>query len=374
MSNTDHTTRTLLMSRKQPGMLVVSRGSSGNVDGLARDITSGHSQIRVFDTNHLPSTPYDFPSQGTMIGWGLRNSVGVAEEPVTGGIYSVENSVDQIDRDGTDIHENNPGEEMNFHGSLNSTQFRGKNYGYPDCFAVWDTDIPHANGLVVGDQFTPSPNNTFSDETCQADDVDPRLTLQAHMAPLDIIFTPNGSTAYVTFHGSCQSLLACFYSCLELTQLSAGDRTNPTGYKLSSIKFANGSPVAPSDSTTSLADVLSNANNSACPDQCFRPVGVALDKQGRLFMSSDDSGEIYVLVHSDVSAQGGGGGGTTTGSPMSTATAAVPTTSTSGSVAMRVHGAVPRAFGGAEASGNWLLLITVLASFMTGLGSLPWLA
>ena len=132
MDSNGHTSRTLLMSSRQPGTLVVSRGSSSNFDLKAQDVSSGISQIRAFDINAVPDTPYDYASQGRLLGWGLRNSVGVAEEPLTGGIYSVENSADEIRRNGVDIHEDNPGEELNFHGYLNgSTASQGGNYGYP---------------------------------------------------------------------------------------------------------------------------------------------------------------------------------------------------------------------------------------------------
>lgn len=82
------------------------------------------------------------------------------------------------------------------------------------------------------------------------------------------------------------------------------DRTQPVGYKVSLVDFANGEPLAPSTSTTSYTDILTNADNSKCPDACFRPVGMAFDRQGRLFVSSDASGEIYVLV-ADTVAGGG---------------------------------------------------------------------
>ncbi|KAF4624994.1 hypothetical protein G7Y89_g13175 [Cudoniella acicularis] len=206
MSNDDHTTRTLLLSQKQPGILVVSRGSNSNIDLEAADITTGHSQIRAFDLNNITSgsASYDFATSGRLLGWGLRNSVGVAEEPLTGGVYSVENSADEIERDGVDIHQNNPGEEMNFHGFLNaSTQNQGGNYGYPYCFALWNTSIPNVGSLTVGSQFSLDQNNTINDTFCTTEHVAPRLTFQAHMAPLDIIFQPNGTEAYVSFHGSC---------------------------------------------------------------------------------------------------------------------------------------------------------------------------
>jgi glucose/arabinose dehydrogenase len=299
MSNADHTTRTLLMSQWQPGILLVSRGSASNVDSVAEDSSTGHAQVRAFNVVNVTSTspPYNFATSGRLLGWGLRNSVGLAEEPLTGGIYSVENSVDDITRDGTDIHQNNPGEEMNFHGYLNSsTENQGGNYGYPDCFALWDTDIPDVGSLQVGSQFTIAPNSTFNDTTCASSRVPPRLTFQAHMAPLDIIFLPNGTEAYVTFHGS-------------------WDRTAPIGYKLSTIAFANGSPVAPSDSTTALTDIFTNQNDFNCPDLCFRPVGLARDGQGRIFMSSDATGEIWVLLRTGIQPSTTGASPTATQTP-----------------------------------------------------------
>lgn len=307
MSNTDHATRTLLMSQKQPGILLVSRGSASNVDVGSEDFSTGRSQLRAFDMSNVTETslPYDFSTSGRLLGWGLRNSVGLAEEPLAGGIYSVENSVDQITRDGTDVHQNNPGEEMNFHGYLNSsTENQGGNYGYPECFALWDTDIPDVGSLVVGDQFTMAPNSTLNDTTCSSSKIPPRLTFQAHMAPLDIIFLSNGTEAYVTFHGS-------------------WDRTAPVGYKLSTIAFANGSPVAASDSKTALTDIFTNQNNSNCPNSCFRPVGLARDGQGRIFMSSDATGEIWVLMKTVVQSSTTGASPTATQTPGGGASATI---------------------------------------------------
>jgi hypothetical protein len=83
----------------------------------------------------------------------------------------------------------------------------------------------------------------------------------------------------------------------------------------------NGSPRAAANSTTATVDIVSNRDLSACPRNCFRPVGLAWDTRGRLYMSSDSTGEIYVITKTngsgvnDVSraAAGGGGGGTSSG-------------------------------------------------------------
>lgn len=284
MTTDDHTTRTLLLSKKVPGMLLVSRGSTSNIDIDAASIASGHSQIRAFNLNNMSGAAYDFGSEGLRLGWGLRNSVGVAEHPTTGGIYSVENSADQIFRDGVDVHQNNPGEEMNFHGYLDGTEYppQGGNYGYPWCFSAWAVDeLPENSNISVGSQFALSASNYPNDQNrtdayCAAQNA-PRLTFQAHMAPLDIKFNNSGTEGWITYHGS-------------------WDRTDPVGYKTSVIQFANGEPVAPATSKTAITDIFYNADTSVCPDQCFRPVGMAFDAHGRLFVSSDATGEIYMIT------------------------------------------------------------------------------
>lgn len=75
-----------------------------------------------------------------------------------------------------------------------------------------------------------------------------------------------------------------------------GDRSSPVGYKLASLSFSNGEPTAPADSRDALVDVMTTPDLSVCPDKCFRPVGLAWDAKDRLFMSSDTTGEVFVLV------------------------------------------------------------------------------
>ncbi|KAM5350503.1 hypothetical protein ACJ41O_007008 [Fusarium nematophilum] len=289
MDNRGHTSRTLLVSRKHPDILLVSRGSEGNDDDEATDRSSGHSQLRAFNVSALSSDddPYDF-LDGDLLGWGLRNSVGVAEHPVTGGIWSVENSVDNLSRRGRDIHADNPGEELNFHGYLNgSDEDQGGNYGYPVCYTIWSTDgFPDLGDLETGDQF-PADRESDSDEVsildddqCNTEYVPPVLAFQAHTAPLDIKFDEDGANAYISFHGS-------------------WNRDDPVGYEISSISFSSssGNPSSPQNSTNSTTPILYNTALDNCPDRCFRPVGLAWDSKGRLWFSSDSTGEIFVLNH-----------------------------------------------------------------------------
>ncbi|EXJ65542.1 hypothetical protein A1O7_01883 [Cladophialophora yegresii CBS 114405] len=313
MAGSDHTTRTLLLSNKAPGLLVVTRGSTSNIDFDAASLASGHSQIKAFNISNLTSTPYDFDSDGLRLGWGLRNDVGIAEHPNSGGLYSVENSADQITRMGVDVHEDNPAEELNFLGYLNGTQYasQGGNFGYPWCFSAWGIDdLPENDNLTVGSQFaidaSPESNNENRTDAYCAQQVPARLVFQAHMAPLDIKFNNSGTEAWVTFHGS-------------------WDRTDPVGYKMSVVAFnANGEPVDGPQSKTAARDIFANQDNSRCPNDCFRPVGMAIDSQGRIFVSSDASGEIYLVSRAS-------------GSPTSSGTPSSASSSAPGSTAAGSH-------------------------------------
>ncbi|KAI1408618.1 soluble quino protein glucose dehydrogenase [Hypoxylon sp. FL1857] len=288
MRNTGHSTRTLLVPDSAPDILLVSRGSNANIDNATIDTAAGRSIIKAFNITQLlaSATAPDFASAGEVLGWGLRNSVGLGEEPLTGGIYSVENSADDIRRGGVDLHNNNPAEEMNYHGVIKDANnpLKGKNYGYPTCFAAWQT----FEGVAIGSQFggvagTPfeqvTGRNTMADvdEFCRTERQGPRLVFPAHTAPLDIKFKEDGSAAYVSFHGS-------------------WDRTPPDGFRLGKIKFANGEPVANVSDTSAVEYILQNQDATRCPGQCFRPVGLAFDKEGRLFMTSDQTGELFVIT------------------------------------------------------------------------------
>lgn len=124
-------------------------------------------------------------------------------------------------------------------------------------------------------------NNTVNDTFC-AERTPPRLTFQAHMAPLDLKFNNSATEAWISFHGS-------------------WDRSDPVGYKVSMLPFQNGEPVAKSNNNTAITDIFGNADNSVCPNNCFRPVGLAFDSKGRLFVSSDATGEIYVIERDSTS-------------------------------------------------------------------------
>ncbi|KAI2627657.1 soluble quino protein glucose dehydrogenase [Hypoxylon sp. NC1633] len=293
MRSGGHATRTLLAPVTAPDVLLVSRGSNNNIDNETIATEAGRSIIKSFSISALlaSETATDYATGGEVLGWGLRNSVGVGEDPSTGGIWSVENSADNVARSDVDLHNNNPAEEMNYHGVITDVDnpLKGQNYGYPACFAAWQTtDIPSNSGITTGSQFggvagTPYEQATAGesveevDDFCRTQRQGPRLVFPAHTAPLDVKFTADGSVAYVSFHGS-------------------WNRDPPDGYRLGKISFANGQPVAGVNDTTAVEYILQNPDNTRCPGACVRPVGLAFDKKGRLFMTSDASGELFVIT------------------------------------------------------------------------------
>ena len=208
----DHITRTLLFAKKQENTLIVSRGSETNVDMASLDLTTGHCQIKSFAVQNGSATPQNFNTTGKLLGWGLRNSVGVAEHPLTGGIYSVEMGMDYATRDGKNISQNNPGDELNYHGIIGKANDlnQGLNHGYPYCHAAWDlASIPNRGELVVGNQFlvgdvndTFTANDTINDAVCAKERAAPVITLPPHNAPIDLKFTADGTEAYISLHGS----------------------------------------------------------------------------------------------------------------------------------------------------------------------------
>lgn len=81
------------------------------------------------------------------------------------------------------------------------------------------------------------------------------------------------------------------------------------------MSFANGQPTAQADSDDAEEKLMWNADNAKCPGKCFRPVGLWLDGKGRTFMTSDSSGELFVVtgVSNNGKAVKSGGGDKTSG-------------------------------------------------------------
>ncbi len=227
---------------------------------------------------------------------------------------------------------------MNYFGTLsnNSSPNQGGSFGYPQCYSAWDvSSIPNNTDIQGGTQFAIGyPNATNNDVLCR-EKVAPRLVFQAHMAPLAILFNNAGTEAWITYHGNWDrtnpvvSFTSAFPQRTNMFSVWDTDvRAMPQGCKISVVQFAIGEPVANSTSMTAAVDVVANQDNSQCPGKCFRPVGLAWDSRGRLFFSSDATGEIYVVSRA-TSSTTSTSGSTSTSSKTSTSSRTTTSSRTS---------------------------------------------
>ncbi|KAH9889703.1 soluble quino protein glucose/sorbosone dehydrogenase [Xylariomycetidae sp. FL2044] len=296
MATSGHISRTLIVPPDHPNLLVVSHGSNANIDNDAFNPATGRAIVKVFDLARVPDGGYNYTADGWNAGYGLRNEVGLAFDG-NGMLWGVENSADDLhratanDTATVDIHEDNPAEELNYLGDV--TRPSGAWYGYPSCFTVWNpSSIPpsssYPQNLTVGSPFM--PNSPTSDLACLGLSVAPRLSLPPHTAPLDAKFDAGFATLFVSLHGS-------------------WDRRSPAGYKVVGIPFTTtrnaagnaGStlyePVAAADSPTGWYDVWFPPDETACSEEsCARPVGLVFDRAGRLYVTCDASGEVFLLM------------------------------------------------------------------------------
>jgi glucose/arabinose dehydrogenase len=273
-----HPTRAIATSKWSPDTILVARGSQSNIDTSTTDQASARSMIKSFSISQGTQSAHNYNTGGEVIGWGLRNIVGMTEDANFGGFWSVENQMDDVRINGRDIHNDNPAERLSYHGVLNATdnRYKGLNYGYPSCVPAWDPQGVGISGLLVGGLFKPDNVPNVGADECANNRMTGRLHFHAHTAPLDIKFNQNSTAAYIAFHGS-------------------WNRNPANGYRVMRVDFKDGQPVHQVTSTTAQIPVMENTNIGACPNNCFRPVGLSFDQKGRLFVSSDTSGEIYVI-------------------------------------------------------------------------------
>ncbi|PCH84076.1 MAG: oxidoreductase [Piscirickettsiaceae bacterium] len=172
---------------------------------------------------------------------GLRNTVGFDWQPSTNLMYGVNNGRDLM---GDDI----PPEELN---QINM----GQHYGWPFEHANTIADPDYAKDKPIGLNITK-----------------PSHLMTAHSAPLSLLFIRNNTalkgTALVALHGS-------------------WNRSKKSGYKIIALSFN-------ADSSISQRDFV----NGFEIDETVtgRPVDLAEDKHGNIYLSDDYSGKIYKIT------------------------------------------------------------------------------
>jgi glucose/arabinose dehydrogenase len=176
-----HTTRSLAFDSK--GRLYVSVGSANNVDSAPHDLANRAQIRRYVIPDKLPRGGLAYAS-GELIARGMRNEVGlyITDDDR---IWGVENGRDNLARTdlGGDIHNDNPGEE------INAIDGQGSNdYGYPHCFSEYAAKRGKGAGTQWADlsiDAAQQKNDAFCRDPNRVHP--PAGVMPAHWAPLGVI-------------------------------------------------------------------------------------------------------------------------------------------------------------------------------------------
>ena len=276
------------------GYLYVHSGSAGN-DSAPKNpaYDDQRSLIRRYPLATFTSgTPFAWLS-GEVVTSGLRNANGFTRN-AAGRMYAVVNGLDEVSYGGANIHNDNPGEQIVELGM-------GKSYGFPFCFTAQRV-IVGGNVVLPGTQLPYAQYANMHDVAwCAANSLQPSTFIQAHSAPLDLVFfddQPKGALperyrggAFVALHGS-------------------WDRSPATGYKVIWVPFdASGKapmPTSTATDTTFPYEVILGGGDATGPkdgawswttpqysDQP-RFAGVAISPvDGALYASTDQGGYLY---------------------------------------------------------------------------------
>jgi glucose/arabinose dehydrogenase len=187
----------------------------------------------------------------------------------------VENGRDDLQFGGSDIHYDNPAEEVN----LFDPAHPGRNYGFPFC---WSEGLAFAHPYAKGpgtQHLDPDVPGAFSEARCQDPSVvvPPAFALGAHLAPLDIVeYTGHGYPSdlvgdlFVTSHGSWNREIA------QVGRMIIRMRMGPSGPAKAEPFVAEANPDGGrSEGTWNL-----------------RPVSIRVDPEGLLTFSDDSSGSV----------------------------------------------------------------------------------
>jgi glucose/arabinose dehydrogenase len=234
-----HSTRSILF---HGGKMYISAGSSCNV---------------CIEKDPRRATVMEFNPDGSgqkIFAKGLRNAVGLAENPKTDTVWVTVNGRDWL---GDDL----PPETIYDLGK------NGGDAGWPYCYG---DRVPDSNFTKAGDNRCASV-------------LEPKVQMQAHSAPLGLafynetMFPPDyRNNIFVAFHGS-------------------WNRSVPTGYKIVRVKLDdNGQPVGGAQDfiTGWLAPGETKHGR-----WMGRPVGIAFAADGSMYLSDDTGGVIYRVTY-----------------------------------------------------------------------------
>lgn len=222
---------------------------------------------------------------GRLFAQGLRNATGLAFRPQTDRLWVTVTNRDEIaypfndDFDGDGINDFGkiiPAYVDNHPPELLTRVFDGANYGWPFCNPNPDTETGYNLMPLINDAIL-NPNGEALDcrTVRQA-----RKGIQAHSTPLGLLFLHE-----TAFPEAYQKGLAIAYR-------GSWNRTEKTGYKIAYFPWNVETPGPGKQ-----MDLVSGWLNDETQEVWGRPVDIAVDLQGNMFISDDTSGTIYKMTY-----------------------------------------------------------------------------
>lgn len=258
-----HSSRTLHFG--PDGKLYVAAGSSSN-----NDPESDPRRAAIMRFNPDGSIPEDNPyasdpneRRQPVFAEGLRNSVDFLFLP-DGRLWA--------DHNGSDMLGNNiPPEEIVIQVEA------GNHYGWPYCYTPVEGAVPSGTEEVRDERVDLNPDILAS---C-SEAVPALFTDLAHYAPL-------GMTQY-----NASAFPADYQGNLFVAYHGSWNSTEPRDCRVQMIVVQDGQPVESQPFLTGFRD----SESQSCNQAWGRPAGVVVGKDGALYVSDDQNGQIYRVVY-----------------------------------------------------------------------------
>ncbi len=195
---------------------------------------------------------------------GLRNTIGFDWEPTTGALYGIDHGIDWL------------GDEVQIE-ELNRIE-QGKKYGWPYVYGMSGIN-PHIN----------PPEGITLDQWAKQS-TEPVLGYTAHSAPMQMAFY-DGNAFPADYRGDA-----------FIAMRGSWNRRPPNGYEVVRVNFENGKPVG---FEKFLEGFLLQQENGKY-GYLGRLTGIAIGKDGSLFVADDSNGVVYKVAYTGAVAKQGG--------------------------------------------------------------------
>ncbi|KAI9020237.1 hypothetical protein CLU79DRAFT_703979 [Phycomyces nitens] len=252
----------------------------------------GHAIIKRFNFRQIPVDGYDFDNDGQVHAIGA-NSHGSMSFDAQARLWGIEAPLGTVEREdlGGDIT------EKGLAGEINLYEFPMENYGFPYCFTEYDLSSYTVNGLGKGTQWG---HPMFMNETMDLDSF--CQTTDNSQQPAFPLTSPSNAIAVNFYMGE-----SCSVGDLESLGTSVGMPCNWTDTPIVAYHGREGHSEGHSVVHLGMDDlghrprwdkkeeIIFEAAEPCSSDDlpCISPVGLGIDSFGRLFISSDDSNEIF---------------------------------------------------------------------------------